>query len=54
MQLFAKAPANIVGIDAALNDGGNLHVFVHCSDGKTYYTWQRKGENDWNGGKPGQ
>lgn len=53
MGLFAKAPDNIVGIDAALNAGGNLHVFVHCANGNTYYTWQKKGESAWEGGKSG-
>lgn len=54
MKLFAKASAKIVGIDAALNDGGSLHVFVHCDNGQTLYTWQKKGEGNWNGGKAGE
>ena len=51
---FAKAPAKIVGIDANLNDGGVLHVFVKCDNGNTYYTYQPKGKNNWNGGEAGK
>jgi hypothetical protein len=51
---FAKAPAPITGITATLSDSGALNVFVDCSNGKTYYTWQRKGENSWNGGATGK
>jgi hypothetical protein len=51
---FADARGEIVGISAVVNDGDALHVFVECGDGNTYYTWQRKGESSWNGGKPGQ
>ena len=51
MSLFATAPDNIVGIDAAVNDGGVIHVFAHCANAKTYYTWQKG--SSWNGGKAG-
>lgn len=51
---FAKAPSAIIGISASLSDVGNLHLFVDCDNGHTYYTWQRKGETSWNGGEPGK
>jgi N-acetyl-anhydromuramyl-L-alanine amidase AmpD len=51
---FATAPAKITGVSAALADNGNLHVFVKCANGKTYYTWQRKGATDWHGGQAGK
>jgi N-acetyl-anhydromuramyl-L-alanine amidase AmpD len=51
---FATAPARIVGVTAALTDVGNLHVFVKCDNGKTYYTWQRKGDTAWAGGQAGK
>jgi hypothetical protein len=51
---FAKAPAKIVGISSTLSEAGNLHVFVDCANGHTYYTWQRKGESSWNGGQAGK
>ncbi len=51
---FATAPAKIVGVDAKLSHDGHLQVFVDCADGKTYYTWQRKGETSWNGGEAGK
>jgi N-acetylmuramoyl-L-alanine amidase len=51
---FATSPAGIVGIDAALSDAGALHLFVHCDDGKTRYTYQGKGKTGWNGGEAGK
>jgi hypothetical protein len=51
---FAKAPAKIVGVSATLSDSGALNLFVTCSNGKTYYTWQRKNETAWNGGQSGK
>jgi hypothetical protein len=54
MTPFTTATEDIVGIDAALNNAGALHLFVHGKSGKTYYTWQKKGESAWDGGKSGQ
>jgi hypothetical protein len=49
---FATAAADIVSISAERSDGGAPTLFVECSDGKTYYTWQKG--SSWNGGEPGQ
>jgi hypothetical protein len=51
---FAKAPAQIIGVSSTLSQAGHLHVFVRCDNGRTYYTWQRKGETSWEGGAPGK
>lgn len=40
-------------IASAVSDGGNIHVF-ELFEGSIWYTWQRKGETSWNGGKEGQ
>lgn len=44
----------IVAITAVVNNAGALHVFVEAKDGRIWYTWQRKGESAWQGGKAGQ
>jgi len=54
LKAFGNAPADIVGIDANLADNGTLHVFVKCSNGNTYFTYQPKGSNSWDGGEPGK
>ena len=54
LDFFGKAPAEIVGIDAALSIAGALHVFVKCANGSTYYTYQGKGKSAWNGGEAGK
>jgi N-acetylmuramoyl-L-alanine amidase len=51
---FAKAASKVTGITAELSKSGALNVFVDCDNGKTYYTWQRKGETSWNGGQAGK
>jgi hypothetical protein len=40
-------------IASALSHSGNLHVF-ELHDSVIWYTWQRKGETSWNGGKEGE
>jgi hypothetical protein len=45
---------DIVAITTGLNNAGALHVFVEAKDGSVWYTWQRKGESAWEGGKPGK
>jgi hypothetical protein len=40
-------------ITSAISSSGNLHVF-ELKDGFIWYTWQRKGETSWNGGKEGE
>lgn len=42
-----------MAITAVVNSAGALHVFVEAKDGRVFYTWQRKGETKWNGGKAG-
>ena len=51
---FADADSDIIGVSATVSDAGALHVWVTCENGKTYYTWQRKGETSWEGGAPGK
>ena len=51
---FAEAAADIIGLTATVSDSGALHLWVYCENGKTYYTWQRKGETSWEGGAPGK
>jgi hypothetical protein len=51
---LATADADIVGVSAEVSKAGVMHVFVRCSNGKTYYTYQRPHENSWNGGEPGK
>jgi hypothetical protein len=41
------APDEIVGVAAETSAGGNLHVFVRCRNGKTYYAYQRANESAW-------
>jgi hypothetical protein len=43
----------IVSIATGTNSAGALHVFVEAKDGSVWYTWQRKGETGWEGGKAG-
>jgi hypothetical protein len=46
--------ANVAGITSAVDANGNLTVwYVDDDNGKTYYTWQRRGESKWQGGKEG-
>jgi hypothetical protein len=45
---------DIVAIATGLNSADALHVFVEAKDGSIWYTWQRKGETAWQGGKPGK
>lgn len=40
-------------VTAAIAANGAFHVFA-LRDGWIWYTWQREGENAWNGGKAGQ
>ena len=54
MTPFAEAPADIVGLDAALNHAGALHLFAHLQNGKTVYTWQNKHDTEWHGGPKGK
>ena len=51
---FAKAPSPIIGVSASTADNGNLHVWVLCEDGNTYYAWQAKDSNKWSGQEPGK
>lgn len=51
---FAKAPSPIIGVSASVADNGNLHVWVTCENGKTYYTWQAKDSSKWSGQEPGK
>jgi hypothetical protein len=44
----------IVAIATGVNSAGALHVFVERDDGSVWYTWQRKGDTAWEGGKKGQ
>lgn len=44
--------ADIVAIACGENNAGAFHVFVEAKDGSIWYTWQRKGESAWEGGKP--
>lgn len=44
----------IVAIATGVNSAGALHVFVEAQDGSIWYTWQRKNETSWQGGKPGK
>lgn len=44
---------DIVAITCGENNAGAFHVFVEAKDGSIWYTWQRKGESNWNGGKQG-
>jgi hypothetical protein len=41
----------IVAISCGVNNAGAFHVFVEAKDGSVWYTWQRKGESAWEGGK---
>lgn len=43
----------IVSVSAVVNGAGALHVFVEAKNGSIWYTWQRKGETSWQGGKAG-
>jgi hypothetical protein len=43
----------IVAIATGVNSAGALHVFVERDDGSVWYTWQRKGDTSWEGGKAG-
>jgi hypothetical protein len=40
-------------ITSAVAANGNFHVFELC-EGWIWYTWQRKGESNWNGGATGK
>jgi hypothetical protein len=44
---------DIVAIATGTNNGGAFHVFVEAKDGSVWYTWQKKGESAWQGGKQG-
>lgn len=43
----------IVAISSVVAANGNLHVFVEAKDGRIFYTYQRKDETAWQGGKAG-
>lgn len=45
---------DFVAVTAALNAQGALHVIYEKKDGSLWYTWQRQGESQWAGGKPGK
>lgn len=45
---------DIVAIAVGTNNAGAFHVFVEAKDGSVWYTWQRKGESNWQGGQPGK
>jgi len=45
---------DIVAIATGVNNAGALHVFYEAKDGSLWYTWQKKGETAWQGGKPGK
>jgi len=44
----------IVAVTCGTNSAGALHVFVEAKDGSVWYTWQKKGETSWEGGKTGK
>ena len=44
---------DIVAIATGVNNAGALHVFVEAKDGSVWYTWQKKGDTAWQGGKAG-
>ena len=44
---------DIVAVATGVNNAGALHVFVEAKDGSIWYTWQKKGETSWQGGKAG-
>jgi hypothetical protein len=44
----------IRAVASCINSAGALHTFYEARDGSIWYTWQRKGETAWQGGKPGQ
>jgi len=43
----------IMAIATGVNNAGALHVFVEAKDGSVWYTWQKKGDTAWQGGKAG-
>lgn len=51
---FITIPEDSNMITAATSADGNLHVFQEMPDHSIWYTWQRKGENTWNGGVKGK
>jgi hypothetical protein len=53
LQMFADAPAEIVGVSCSRSDTDVFHVWVKLIDGRTLYTWQRPGETSWQGGQAG-
>lgn len=44
---------DIVAITCGANNDGAFHVFVERADGSVDYTYQKKGDTSWQGGKPG-
>jgi len=47
-------PEEYMAIAAAVAANGNLHVFVEAKDGDIFYTYQKKNESAWAGGKQGE
>lgn len=48
-----KTEEDILALTSFVSSDGNAHVVVEDKNGNLWYTWQRKGESAWNGGKAG-
>lgn len=47
-------PEDLDMLTCGVNANGDFHLFQEMPDHSIRYTWQRKGENAWNGGQPGK
>lgn len=51
---LTPTPEDLVAVTSFVNSAGVAHVVYEHRDGSLWYTWQKKGENSWEGGQPGK